>query len=162
MQHADFLNDSDSGRYDWRLTNWSATVRVVLGGRALVLFRAAFAILFTPAVLLAVYSLYTNRPVLLILVLLSFWSFRSSSTRPTGIGIATSMFTAIAIFVFSVIIQNTLLALFCVLPGATWLGSCVILGTTAQYLTEALRGSEALFQTLLDSDIMKAVDLAER
>ncbi|MEO2014629.1 MAG: hypothetical protein ABGZ53_09670 [Fuerstiella sp.] len=162
MQHSDFLDDSDAGRYDWQLTNWSAAVRIVLGGRALVLFRAAFAILFAPAVLLAVYSLYTNRPALLLLVLLSFWGFRSGSTRPTGIGMATSMFTAIAIFVFSVIIQNTLLALFCVLPGATWFGSCVILGTTAQYLTEALRASEALFQKLLDHGIMNATDPTER
>ena len=162
MQHADFLNVSDSGHYHWRLTNWPAAIRIVLGGRSLILFRTAFVIVLAPAVLLAFYSLYSSRPALLILVFLSFLGFGSSSTGPTGIGMVASLLTAVVGFVISVVQQDSLLGLSCVLPGGTWLGSCAVMGITAQYLIEELEKSEALFQTLLSRGILKPTDMAER
>ncbi|MCP4785034.1 MAG: hypothetical protein GY903_17590 [Fuerstiella sp.] len=66
------------------------------------------------------------------------------------------------VFVIAVILQDRILALSCVLPGVTWFGACAIRGTTAQYLTEVLRRSPLLFQTLQDRGIMKAVDMGDR
>ena len=162
MQHADSLNVSDSGRYDWQLTNWSAAVRIVLGGRAIILFRAAFVIVLAPAVLLAVYSLYSHRPALLILVCLSFWGLGAGTTGPTGIGMVASLGTAIVVFVISVVLQDSLLAFSGVLPGGTWLASSAVRGITLQYLIGELEKSEALFQLLRDRDIMIAVAPGER
>jgi len=162
LQHVDFLKDPDSRHYDWRLKNWSSAVRIALGGKALLLFRSALVVLLAPAAFLAAYSLYSNRPELLVLVFLSCWGFWTSSTGPTGIGMAATMFTAITGFVFSVIMQDKLLAFSCVLPGVTWIGACAILGTTASYMTDALRKSEGLFQTLLSRGIMVAMEVAEQ
>lgn len=161
MQHAEFLNDPASRLYDWRLTDWPSAVRVALGDKALRWFQGAFVVLLAPAVLLAAYSLYCTKFELIILVLLSFWGFWTSSTSPTGIGLAASMFTAIVGLAVSTFSQDTPLAFSSVLPGVTWLGSCAILGTTAQYVLDALRSSEATFQDLVRRGIIVATPKAD-
>lgn len=161
MQHDEFLNDPDGRHYDWRLTNWSLAVRTALGGKALLLFRGAFVVLLAPAVVLAAYSLYANIFALMILVLLSFWGFWVSSPSPTGIGMLASMFVAIVAFVLGCILQDKLVAFFCMLPGVTWFGSCAILGTTTSYLSEALRKSEASFHMLISRGIIVATPISE-
>jgi hypothetical protein len=141
--HDEFHNDLASRPKDWRLTGWSSAVRIALGGKALLLFRVAFAFLLAPAIILAAYSLYSNKLPLMILVLLSFWGFWTGKTCPTGFGLLASMFTGLVAFVLGVITHDNLLVLSSVLPGVTWFGSCAILGITASYVTEALRKSEA-------------------
>lgn len=162
MQHSEFLNDPEGRHYDWRLTNWSSAVRIALGGKALLLFRSAFVLLLAPAMLLAAYSLYWNRLALLILAIMSFWGFWTSSTGPTGIGMASNMLTAIVVFVLSVIMQDKLLGFCCVLPGVSWFGSCAILGTTASYVMDAVQSSEATFQVLARRGILTAKSKAEQ
>ena len=160
MQHDEILNDPAGRHCDWRVTNWSSAVRTALGDKALIEFRAAFVVLLAPAVVLAAYSLYTNS-LALILVLLSFWGFWTSSISPTGIGMLACMFVAIVGFLLGVIMQDNLLAYSAVLPGVTWLGSCAILGTTASYLNGALRKSEATFQVLIERGVLIATEIAE-
>ncbi len=161
MHHDEFLNDPDGRQYDWRLTNWPSAVRTALGGKALLLFRSAFVVVLAPAVVLAAYSLYSNRLGLTIMVFLSFWGFWTSSTSPTGIGMLTSMFTAVVVFVLGVIVEDKLLAYSSLLPVITWFGSCAILGTTASYVTEALRKSEARFQVLISRGLLIATEISE-
>ncbi len=161
MEHANFLNDAQRNHFDWRVTNWSSAVRIALGRKALWSFRIAFVVLLAPTLVLAAYSLYSHRPPLLILVLLSFWGFWTASTSPTGIGLIASMFTAIIGVVFSVLMQDPLLACSSVLPGVTWFGSCAILGTTAQLIIAAVCSSEALFRMLVDCGILKFMATAE-
>ena len=162
MQHSEFLNNPEGRNYGWRLTNWSSAVRIALGGKALLLFRSAFVCLLAPAVLLASYSLYWNRFALLILVIMSLWGFWTSSTGPTGIGMAASMLTATIGFVLSVFMQDKLLAFSSVLPGVSWFGSCAILGTTASYVTDAVRSSEATFHELTRRGILTANPKSEQ
>lgn len=162
MQYADFLNESTGRRYDWRLTNWSSAVRAALGRRALIFFRSAFVALLAPAIVLAVYSLHSNRPMMLVWVFLSFWGFWTSSTGPTGIGLAASMLIALIGLVCAVLLHDRLLFFSALLPGITWMGSCAILGTTASYMIDALRSSEALFQTLVSRGHLTATEVGAR
>jgi hypothetical protein len=161
LRHDEFLNDPVGRHYEWRLTNWSSAVRIALGGKALLLFRGSFIVLLAPTGVLAAYSLYTNRLALFTLMLLSFWGFWTSSTGPTGTGMLANLFTAIVAFVSGVILQDKLLAYSSILPGVTWFGSCAILGTTASYVTEALRTSDASFQVLINRGVLIATKIAE-
>jgi|GEM_PF-2111357 len=161
LKHEEFLNDPAGRHYDWRLTNWSSAVRTVLGGKALLLFRGAFVALLAPAVFLSAYGLYANSLAMMILALLSFWGFWISSPGPTGIGMLASMIVAIMAFVLGCIMQDKLVAFSSMLPGVTWFGSCAILGTTASYLNEALRKSEASFQAIIGRGILTASPIAE-
>jgi len=161
LQHDDILNGPAGRHCDWRVTNWFSAVRTALGDKALVEFRAAFVVLLAPACVLAAYSLYTNSLALMILVLLSFWGFWTSSIGPTGIGMLACMFVAIVGFLLGIILQDYLLAYSSVLPGVTWFGSSAILGTTASYLTEAVRKSEATFQVLINRGLLIATEVAE-
>jgi hypothetical protein len=72
-----------------------------------------------------------------------------------------SMFVAIVAFVLGCILQDKLVAFSCMLPGVTWFGSCAILGTTTSYLREALRKSEASFQTLIRRGMLIGIQIAE-
>ena len=58
-------------------------------------------------------------------------------------------------FLFADILQDKLLAYTCVLPGVTWFASCAILGTTAQYVGQALKSSESTLQALIDRGALK-------
>ena len=161
LHHTDFLNDPDGRHYNWQLTDWSSAVRIVLGGRALLFFRGAFAALLAPTTVLTVYSLYSNRPGLLVLVFLSFWGFWTSRTGPTGIGMAASILVALVGSARGMMLHDGLLFFSAMLPGVTWFGSCAILGTTASYMTDALRKSEAPFQVLVSRGVLKATAVAE-
>jgi hypothetical protein len=126
LQHADYLNDPNGRRYDWCLTDWSSAVRTALGRRALLLFRGAFAALLGPAVVLAVYGLYSNKPTLVIFSFLGLWGFWTSSTRPTGIGAAASLLVAFVGVLCGVILGDRLLLFSAVLRGIIWFASCAI------------------------------------
>ena len=161
MQHADFLDGLDGHNFDWQLTSWSAALRMLFGTKALLLFRLGFVVLLTPAVLLAAYSLYSNRPILLVFVLFCCWGYCTRSTSPTGIGMIASMVAAITSVAISVVKQDVLFAFCGLLPGVTWLGSCAILGTTAQYIMDGVQSSESSFKALVEHGVLKATTVAE-
>ncbi len=155
MQYSDFLTSLKSSLPNWYLTDWLSAVRIALGGRGLATFCAAFTILLTPSMLLMIYSVYSSKPVYLILVVLSLWGFWTSSTAPSGIGISANLIIAIVGLVCAIMLRDRLLGLAVFLPGLTWLGSCASLGATASYLIEALQKSESTFQTLVNRGILK-------
>src|SRR5690554_3795795 len=95
MQHAEFLHDRQGKRFHWQVTNWSAAVRVALGGRALLGFRIAQMLLLSPVVLLAVYSFAGKRPAFLLPAAFGWIAFRAGTTRPTGIGAAACLLIAL-------------------------------------------------------------------
>jgi hypothetical protein len=117
--------------------------------------------LLFPALILAGYSLYSHRPALLIFALLSCCGFWTSSPGPTGIGIVANGLIALIGTVCGVMLHDWLLVLSAMLPGVTWFGSCAILGTTASYMTEALRKSETSFQMLVRRHLLKATAVAK-
>jgi len=98
----------------------------------------------------------------MILVLLSLWGFGTSSLNPNGVGMLAGLFVAIVVFLIGVYMRNKLLAYSSLLPGLTWFASCSILGTTASYLTETIRNSEATFQLFVKRGVLKASEIAER
>ncbi len=161
MIHADFVNDPNGRFSTWRLTDWSSAVRIALNRRALFFFRVAFAALLAPTILLAAYSLYSSNLSFLLFVFLSFWGFWTSSPGPTGIGMVASVLVALVGSVCALLLHDSLLMYASVFPGFTWFGSCAILGTTASYLTEALRKSDASFQVLFSRGILIATKIAE-
>lgn len=161
MQPADLLDGPEGNDCDFQLTSWSAALRMLFGTKALLLFRLGFVVLLTPAVLLAAYSLYSNRPILLVFVLFCCWGYCTRSTSPTGIGMIASMVIAITSVAISVVKQDVLFAFCGVLPGVTWLGSCAILGTTAQYIMDDVRSSESSLKALVEHGILNATTVAE-
>jgi hypothetical protein len=142
---------------DWRVANWSAAVREALGRRALWNFRLAFAVVLAPSVLLAAYGVWSQRPTLLIWVLLALWGFGTASTGPTGIGMLASLLVAFSGSVIAVTQHDALFALAGLMPGVTWFASCAVLGVTASYLLEALRSSESTVRTLCDRGVLMPV-----
>jgi len=161
VQPADLLDGPEGHDFDWQLTSWSAALRMLFGTKALLLFRLGFVVLLTPAVLLAAYSLYSNRPTLLVYVFFCCWGYCTRSTSPTGIGMTASIITAIVSVAISVAKQDMLFALSGVLAGVTWLGSCAILGTTAQYIMDGVQSSESSLKALVEHGILKATTVAE-
>ena len=162
MQHDVFHDERAGRRCDWQVTNWSLAVHTAYGAKGLITFWGAFVAVLTPTLVLAAYSLYANHFALMILVLLCFWGFWTSSLSPSGIGMLASMFAAIAFFLLGVYMRNKLLAYSSMLPGFTWFASCSILGTTASYLTDTLRNSKATFQRLVHRGLLKATEIPER
>ena len=155
MQYSDFLKSLKSDRPDWYLTNWFSAVRIVLGGRGLVTFCAAFAILLTPSLLLLIGSVYSGKLRLLVPVALSLYGFWTSSTAPSGVGLFANLIVAIFGLICAVELNDRLLGFSALFPGLTWLGSCAILGITASYLMETLRVSKSTFQSLFEHEILK-------
>ncbi len=129
---------------DWYVANWSVTVREVLGKTALLKFRCASAVVLAPSVFLTGYALWSLRPALLIWPLLGFWGFGTASTRPTGIGAFGNLILAIVGGTVAFINQDRLFMACGLLPGATWIASCVVLGVTASYLLDVLEKSPEL------------------
>lgn len=162
MQYIEFLNDPDSRKYVWHITKWPAAVQIALGGQALWWFRGAFIALLTPTILLAAYSFDANRPKLLIVVFLSYLGFRNRSMLLTGIGIVFHLLIALGGLGIAIAFQDRLIVVAGLLPGATWLGSCMILGMTGQYLTDALQESEPKFQTLISRGILLPIEIAKK
>ncbi len=147
---------------DCRVANWPAAVCQALGQRALWNFRLAFAVVLAPTLLLACYSIWSQRPMLLIWVLLAIWGFGTASTGPTGIGVLASLLVAVAGVVIAIIKHNELFAVVGLLPGCTWFVSCAILGTTASYLLEALRSTPELADSLSRRGILIPAAPVER
>lgn len=143
---------------DWRVVHWGSVVREALGIRSLVSFRLAFAVVLLPSVMLAAYGVWSQRPALLIWVLLALWGVWTSSTRPTGIGILANLVVAIASGIVAGFQQDWLFILLGLLPGCSWFASCAILGTTAQYLLEALRSSPELAHSLTGRGVLIPVN----
>ena len=87
--------------------------------------------------------------------------FKSGSTASTGMGMMASLFLAAVGLALAVMGSDWLLLACGLLPGATWFGSCAILGTTAQYMAAALRSSESTLETLTRRGILTAESNAE-
>jgi hypothetical protein len=162
MQHREFIEALDSHQRDWQLTNWALGVRITLGNKALLLIQVAQVSLLAPAVLLAAYSVYSNRFALLIPAVAGFCGYYTRSTRPTGIGMIASMIVAIAVFVAGVLAKDPVLACASLLPGVIWFGSCAILGTATDSVIDVIRSSEACFQELVRRGILTFGPSAER
>ena len=156
MQHADFCKDTPDRDYEWRVTSWSAAVRAVFGSRGLFAFFAAIAHLLLPTIVLAGYSWYSHRPMLLIFVFLTLWGFWTVSPGPTGIGVIGCLLVWGVGFLASVIQGDWVLFVAGCLPGVTWFGGCAILGVTAMHIVDALRSSEKMFQMLVDRGLLIA------
>jgi hypothetical protein len=139
---------------DWRVANWPAAVRDALGRAALLKFRLTFTLVLTPSFALAAYALWSQRPTLLIWVLLAVWGFGTASAGPTGIGMLASLLVAVAGAVVGAMEQDWLYVMLGLLPGCTWFASCALLGVTASYLLDALRSTPELADSLCRRGIL--------
>lgn len=161
LKHADFNNAS--GPYcNWQLNDWPAAVRLALGFKESLVFRGAFVVILAPSLLVAGYSIYAQRPILLVWVAFAFLGYQTSSTGPTGIGLIASTFVAAIGFMIALVRNDWIFFACGIVPGFTWFGSCAILGTTAQYVCDAVQYSEECFQTLTRRGILTADTKAEQ
>ncbi|MDA1230879.1 MAG: hypothetical protein O2856_08900 [Planctomycetota bacterium] len=78
------------------------------------------------------------------------------------IALVFHLLIALAGLGIAIMYHDRLIAIACLLPGITWSGSCMILGTTGQYLTDALQASEPKFQSLIRRGILHAIEIAEK
>ena len=148
MEYEEFCSNTNAERTVWQLKKWPTVVWIALGLKETLIYCGALSVVLAPCLILAAYALSTQRFGLLVWVAFALWGFWSSSTGPTGIGCVASMILAIIGVSSSVILQDRVLFAAGIIPGATWVCSCAVMGTTASYLIDALCASKETFDEL--------------
>jgi hypothetical protein len=141
LLHSDFIAELDRADVAWTVRRIGAALRDGFGYSATVRYNLALMILLLPSLLLAAYAIISRQFGLLIWSLLAIHGFRSSSTRPTGVGVITCVLIAVVGAVIFAVGGDWLQLAGGVMPGVTWFGTCAAKGTAMTYIEQKLRVS---------------------
>ena len=148
LEYEEFCSEMNEERIVWQIKKWPTVVWVTLGLKETLIYCGVLSVVLTPCVLLAAHALITQRYGLLVWVAFALWGYWSSSTAPKSIGILTFLILAFIGLSSSMILQDRVLFAAGIIPGITWFFSCIVLGSTASYLIDALCASEETFDEL--------------
>lgn len=155
MRHPDFVAQLDRPNCGWAVSNIAIALRKGYGPKGSLLFGLAMTAMLLPCIAIAVYVAAGSRYYLLIWPLLAFMGYRTSSTRPTGVGMITCLFIAGAGIVIALRSADWVHVVGGLLPGITWFAACAVKGTAMTFVEEQLRSSAKYFGRLeRDGDLI--------